>query len=433
VAILVLIGCQWGDEGKGKITDILSAEADLVARYQGGNNAGHTVVFHGKKFILHTIPSGILNPPTQCLIGNGVVIDPIALVKEMQELEGLGIDLGGRLWISESAHLILPLHGMLDRAQEKHAGAGKIGTTGRGIGGAYADKARRQGLRAGDFRKRDCFAICLKRLCDFYAPILTNLFGEKPPDVDRMVEELWPLGERIRPLLVDGADFINRKADAGAKILCEGAQGILLDIDFGTYPFVTSSNPSPGGACTGLGLSPLKIDSVLGIVKAYTTRVGEGPFPTELKDADGEKLRAEGAEFGATTGRPRRCGWFDAPAVRRSLQISGCRKIVITKLDVLDTFPTLKICTAYKIGDRVTDLLPVDLGTGDYTVEPIYEEHPGWECTTRSIPSYDALAPRARAYLERIEQLTGAEIVIVSTGFDRTDTIIRPKTSLFSR
>jgi len=431
VAILVLVGCQWGDEGKGKIVDILSNEADLVARYQGGNNAGHTVIIDGEKFILHTIPSGILSPSTQCLIGNGVVVNPLSLAEEMKKLEDRGIDLKGRLWISDTAHLILPLHCMLDKAHESHKESVRIGTTGRGIGLAYADKARRYGIRMADYRSKDRFLARLKRLCSFYAPVLEKVYGVQAATPEQMLKELWPLGERIRPLLVDGPSFINQTADNGKKILCEGAQGILLDIDFGTYPFVTSSNPSPGGTCTGLGLSPLRITAVLGIVKAYTTRVGEGPFPTELLDEDGEALRKVGDEYGATTGRPRRCGWFDAPAVRRSIQLSGAANVVITKLDVLDGFKRIKVCTHYKVGGKTVDLLPFNLGLGDFEIEPVYEELPGWEATTTGIERYEALPRETKAYLARLEELIGATIAIVSTGPDRKHTIIRGKKSLF--
>jgi adenylosuccinate synthase len=431
VSILVLVGCQWGDEGKGKIVDLLSSEAELVARYQGGNNAGHTVIIDGDKFILHTIPSGILNPDCQCLIGNGVVINPESLVEEIRELEARGIAIEGRLWIAGNAHLILPLHRMLDQANETHKEAVRIGTTGRGIGLAYADKARRYGLRISDYRSRDRFSNRLRRLCNYYAPILEKLYGVHPPSVEQMVEGLWPLGERIRPLLVDGPSYVNRAADEGKKILCEGAQGIHLDIDFGTYPFVTSSNPTPGGVCTGLGISPVRISGILGVVKAYTTRVGEGPFPTELTGEEGDLLRKLGDEFGATTGRPRRCGWFDAPVIRRSLQLSGARHLAITKLDVLDTLQTIRICTHYRIDGERAELFPFDAGVGDFNIEPVYEDHTGWETKTTGIERFEDLPANARKYLSRMEELVGARISLVSTGPDRKHTILRDKKSLF--
>jgi len=431
VPILVLVGLQWGDEGKGKIADLLAREAQWVARYQGGNNAGHTVQVNGEQFILHTVPSGILHENTRCLIGNGVVVNPMSLVEEIQSLEARGVKVEGRLFLSEQAHLILPLHRALDQAQEGHRKSFRIGTTGRGIGLAYADKARRQGLRCGDFHSRACFAACVRRLCDFYRPIFERYFETTPPDPDQMVEELWPLGERIRPLLVDAATTINAAADRGETILCEGAQGCMLDIDFGTYPFVTSSNPTPGGACTGLGLSPLRINTVLGIVKAYTTRVGEGPFPTELHGDEGEALRRLGAEYGATTGRPRRCGWFDAPAVRRSIQLSGARRMAVMKLDVLDTIPSLKICVAYRYKGQEIQLLPLDLGTSDTPAEPVYEEHPGWLASTRECRTFEELPAEARSYLRRLEEISGAEIAIVSTGPDRRSTIVRHAGSFF--
>lgn len=431
MAILVLVGCQWGDEGKGKIVDILSNEADLVARYQGGNNAGHTVIIDGNKFVLHTVPSGILSPSAQCLIGNGVVVNPLSLNEEILALEGQGIDLDGRLWISETAHLILPIHCLLDQAHEGHKASVRIGTTGRGIGLAYADKARRFGVRMVDYRSRDRFLAKLQRICDYYAPVLEKVFKVTPPTAQQMFDELWPIGERIRPLLVDGPTFLAHAAEEGKKILCEGAQGILLDIDFGTYPFVTSSNPTPGGACTGLGIPPMRISGVLGIVKAYTTRVGEGPFPTELLDENGEELRKVGAEFGATTGRPRRCGWFDAPAVRRSIQLSGAANIVITKLDVLDGFKRIKVCTHYMVDKKRVDLLPFNLGVGDFEVTPVYEEHKGWQTPLTGIKTFEALPREAKDYLNRLEELMGAHIAIVSTGPDRKHTIIRSKKSLF--
>ena len=429
--ILVLVGCQWGDEGKGKIVDILSKEAHLIARYQGGNNAGHTILTGKEKFVLHTIPSGILHPHSQCLIGNGVVIDPVSLCGEMDGLEKCGINLKGRLWISDTAHIILPLHRMLDAAREDHKGEVSIGTTRRGIGNCYADKARRQGIRAGDYRSETLFADRMRSLCAFYAPAFEHYYGSEAPNPEKMIEKLWPLGERIRPLLVDGPNMIHEAEAAGKNILCEGAQGVLLDIDFGTYPYVTSSSPASGGACTGLGISPFQLQLALGVVKAYTTRVGEGPFLTEMDGEEGENLRSLGAEFGATTGRPRRCGWFDAVAVRRSVQISGCQRIAITKLDVLDTFKSLKVCTHYQFGDETFDKIPFTIGAIEDEIQPVYEEHPGWESSTEGVTNYDDLPENAKSYLTRLEELIGAKIAIVSTGPDRVNTIWHDEPSLF--
>ncbi|MBI3735352.1 adenylosuccinate synthase, partial [Candidatus Sumerlaeota bacterium] len=333
--LLIVIGCQWGDEGKGKIVDVISQEADLVARYQGGNNAGHTVVVGTEKTILHLIPSGVLHPNVQCLIGNGVVVDPLVLEEEIQTLEAAKVDVRSRLHLAECAHVIVPYHKLLDQAQEKMRGAGKIGTTGRGIGGAYADKVARQGVRLGDYRDKDIFAEKIRALDRYYQPLFKHIFKEKIPNPDTVVDQLWAIEPTIRPLLCDSVAMINEYLARKKRVLAEGAQGVMLDIDFGSYPYVTSSSPSTGGVCTGLGIAPQHIKQVLGVVKAYTTRVGEGPFPTEILGDIGEFLRAEGNEFGATTGRPRRCGWFDACVLRRSVQVAGVTSIALTKLDVL--------------------------------------------------------------------------------------------------
>ena len=422
--LLVLTGCQWGDEGKGKVVDVLAGSADLVARYQGGNNAGHTVVIGGKKYVLHLIPSGILHEDVNCLIGNGVVIDPEVLVEEIKALEDDGISVHGRLFISQNAHLILPYHRLMDKTMERLRGKGKIGTTGRGIGYAYGDKIIRQGVRALDMLDKERFAQKVRTAMDFYTPIFEKVFGEPCPGADDMIDRIFPLSDQLREMIVDGVTLVNQYLEEGRRILAEGAQGMMLDIDFGTYPYVTSSNPSPGGVCTGLGVGPQFISGVLGIAKAYTTRVGSGPFPTELVDNAGEQLRKIGEEYGATTGRPRRCGWFDAVVMRRSLQISGARDLAITKLDVLDSFETLKICTAYRHKGKMVGLFPSGLEDSS-DVEPIYETLPGWGEKTSGIQTYEELPSGARAYLERIEELLDVRIVIISVGPERADTIIR--------
>jgi len=422
--LLVLLGCQWGDEGKGKIVDFLSGDVDLVARYQGGNNAGHTVVIAGKQYIQHLIPSGILHEKTACLIGNGVVVDPEVLREELDTLEKNGISVEGRLFISQNAHLILPYHRLMDKALERMRGKGKIGTTGRGIGCAYGDKITRQGVRVLDLLDPERFARKVEKALDYYRPIFEGILGEQCPTTQAVIDQIGPLADFIRGFVVDGVSMINRYIEQGKRVLAEGAQGIMLDIDFGTYPFVTSSNPSPGGVCTGLGVGPRKINSILGVVKAYTTRVGAGPLPTELLDDVGEKLRTEGAEFGATTGRPRRCGWFDAVVLRRTLQISGITDIVITKLDVLDSFPEIKICTGYRFQGEILDLFPFGIEE-EAEVEPIYETLPGWREKTTGIKQFDSLPENARAYLHRIEQLLDARVAIVSVGPGRENTIMR--------
>ncbi len=428
--LLIVIGCQWGDEGKGKIVDVIAAEADLVARYQGGNNAGHTVVVGEQKTILHLIPAGVLNPHVQCLIGNGVVVDPIVLEEEIKTLEAARIDVRSRLHLSECAHMIVPYHKLLDQAQEKMRGSGKIGTTGRGIGGAYADKVSRQGLRLGDYRDKEIFSEKIHALDRFYKPLFKHIFHEKIPSPGDVVDQLWKIEPTIRPLLCDSVAMVNDYLDKDKKVLCEGAQGVMLDIDFGTYPYVTSSNPSTGGVCTGLGIAPRHVNSVLGVVKAYTTRVGEGPFPSEIIGDIGDFLQAEGNEFGATTGRPRRCGWFDATVLRRSIQVCGVTSIALTKLDVLDKLEEIKLCTAYKTPDgKRIEMIPMDLNLLK-KCEPIYEAMPGWSTPSHGAATYKELPKAARKYVERIEQLLGVGIEAVSVGAGRKLTILR-KSSFF--
>lgn len=424
MSLLVIVGCQWGDEGKGKIVDFIAREADLVARYQGGNNAGHTIVVGDEKTVLHLIPSGVLYPNVHCLIGNGVVVDPLILEEEIAMLEGKGLSVRDRLHIGEGAHVILPYHKLLDQAQEKMRGEGKIGTTGRGIGGAYADKVARQGVRIGDFRSKDRFAEKIRGLERYYLPLFENVFHESVPTADEVVDEVWPAEKTVLPLICDSITMVNDYLSQGRRVLAEGAQGVMLDIDFGTYPYVTSSSPSTGGVCTGLGVPPRRVNSVLGVVKAYTTRVGEGPMPTELKDGVGALLQERGGEFGATTGRPRRCGWFDACVVRRTVQVAGITSIALTKLDVLDSFEEIKVCTGYKTpGGDVLELMPLDAGVLE-GCEPQYETLTGWNHEIVA-ESYDDLPEAARAYVERIEDLVGVKIEAVSIGARRKMTILR--------
>jgi adenylosuccinate synthase len=427
VPLHVVVGCQWGDEGKGKVVDLLSREADLVCRYQGGANAGHTIKFDDKEFILHLIPSGILQDSTRCLIGNGVVVDPVSLSDEIDMVEKLGVpNVMERLRVAETAHLILPYHKRMDQVQEKRRGAGKIGTTGRGIGGAYADKVQRQGIRLIDLRNKDQFAKKVKSVYENYEPLFRHIFEEEIDSPDKIVEEVWPAAERLIPLSCDGALYVNKALNRGERVLAEGAQGVLLDIDHGTYPYVTSSSPATGGVCTGLGVGPNHITQVLGIVKAYTTRVGEGALPTEFDAEFAEQMRDLGGEFGATTGRPRRCGWFDAPAVRRSLMISGINDIALMKLDVLDTLEKIKICTSYKIDGKTHDIMPNGINK-DMVIEPIYEEVDGWQTSLVDLKHEDELPEKALAYIARLEELLNARTTIVSVGPRRRQTIFRSK------
>jgi len=424
VPLLALIGCQWGDEGKGKVVDFLSSEVDLVARYQGGNNAGHTVVISGKQYILHLIPSGILHPGVDCLIGNGVVVDPLVLREEIQTLEQTGIKVWERLYISQNSHLIMPYHCVLDKAVERLRGKGKLGTTGRGIGYAYSDKALRQGIRAMDLLDKDRFASKVRSVMKFYNLIFAHLSKDETLDPDEVIETIFPLSEYLKELIVDGVTLVNRSLDQGKNLLAEGAQGVMLDIDFGTYPFVTSSNPTPGGVCSGLGIAPERISSMIGVVKAYTTRVGSGPMPTELSGDTGNLLREKGAEFGATTGRPRRCGWMDTVVLRRTLQITGIKRIAITKLDVLDSFESLKICTAYKYKGEILEYFPFGLEDCE-GLEPVYEEVPGWQQDTNQAREPGALPENARRYIERIGEILNAEVAMVSVGPGRVQTIVK--------
>ncbi|WP_367027206.1 adenylosuccinate synthase [Methylococcus sp. ANG] len=420
---IVVIGTQWGDEGKGKLVDLLTEHANAVVRFQGGHNAGHTLVIDGRKTVLHLIPSGILRDSVTCLIGNGVVLSPEALMQEIGVLESVGLSIRDRLIISEACALILPVHVALDNAREAARGGKAIGTTGRGIGPAYEDKVARRGLRAGDLRDTVGLPERLRELLDYHNFILTRYYGAQGVDFQETLDNLLDLGAKICPMLGDVAGILHRYRAAGENVLFEGAQGAMLDIDHGTYPYVTSSNTTAGGASCGTGVGLLNFDYVLGITKAYATRVGNGPFPTELLDATGEILTQKGAEFGATTGRRRRCGWFDAVLMRRSAKLNGLSGICLTKLDVLDGLPKIGICIGYRYDGQEIDTVPI--GADNYArCEPIIEEMPGWEESTAGIRTLDDLSANARAYIKRLEETIGVNVDIISTGPDRQDTIV---------
>ena len=421
--VAVVVGMQWGDEGKGKIIDLFAENVDVVARYQGGNNAGHTICFGETEFVLHLIPSGIFHKGKLCVIGNGVVVDPIALADEMRQLEEVDIDLKGRLVISDRANIIMPYHGVSDQGRENENGKfQKIGTTGRGIGPSYADKIARSGIRTCDLRDEKYLRSRLEANYEEKSQVLKSLYGRQLSGVDRLYDDLMVFRETILNYLADTHLLMDDLISQNKKILCEGAQGTMLDVDHGTYPFVTSSNSSAGGACTGLGIPPTKIDRVLGVVKAYTTRVGEGPFPTELFDEDGEQLGKVGHEFGATTGRPRRCGWFDALVARYAIKINGIDALILTKIDVLDWFKTIKVCTGYKFEGQVYSDMPADPKVLK-NCEPVYTEHEGWMEKTAGIRDFDQLPEKARNYVKHLSNLLETSFLIVSTGPDRKDTI----------
>jgi adenylosuccinate synthase len=420
---VVVLGAQWGDEGKGKVVDLLTARADAVVRFQGGHNAGHTLVIGGTKTVLHLIPSGILHEGVECIIGNGVVVAPDALLEEIGKLEAAGVDARSRLRVSEACPLILPVHVALDRARETRRGAGAIGTTGRGIGPAYEDKVSRQGVRVNDLFRPERFAAKLEALLDQHNFSLRHYFGVEPVDYRRTLDECLAYAEDLRPLITDVPARLRDLRRGGASVMFEGAQGALLDIDHGTYPFVTSSNTTAGGVSSGTGVGPLYLDYVLGITKAYTTRVGGGPFPTELTEETGQYLARRGQEFGATTGRPRRCGWFDAVALRRVAEVNSLSGLCITKLDVLDGLPTLKICVGYRCGGEVCRDIPMGADSLA-TCEAEYVELPGWQESTVGARTLDTLPENARAYLRRIEEITEVPIDMISTGAERDENII---------
>ncbi len=420
---VVIIGAQWGDEGKGKVVDLLTDRARVVARFQGGHNAGHTLVIDGKKTVLHLIPSGILREGVRCVIGNGVVLHPPSLLKEVRALRDEGVPAEERLRISPACALILPSHVALDQAREKARGSRAIGTTGRGIGPAYEDKVARRALRISDLFHRERFAAKLGEVLDYHNFVLQEYFREEPVAFQDVLEEYLELGRILEPMVTDVTQILWESRQAGENGLYEGAQGSLLDIDLGTYPFVTSSNTTAGGASTGTGLGPRYFDYVLGIVKAYATRVGAGPFPTELEDAMGRHLAERGHEFGSTTGRPRRCGWFDAISLRRAVINNSISGLCITKLDVLDGLETIRICVGYRTrqGDCYTPPLGAE---GFEDCEPIYVEMPGWEGSTAGLTRLDELPENARAYLRKIEELVEVPIDMISTGPDRSETIM---------
>jgi adenylosuccinate synthase len=418
---IAVLGAQWGDEGKGKIVDMLTPHFATVARYQGGHNAGHTVFVQGRKFVLHLIPSGILHPGVTCIIGNGVVVDPQALFKEIDELGRMGVAVDGRLLISEKAHVILPYHRELDVLSEARRGERKIGTTSRGIGPAYEDKIGRRGIRICDLLGD---RAALQEEVRENVNARNQIIKDSTLDWKPLFDQLLAYGERIRPWAADISLFLARTIKEGKAVMFEGAQATLLDIDHGTYPFVTSSNASVGGVCTGLGVPPRAIGGVLGVAKAYTTRVGEGPLPTELSGALAERLREGGQEYGASTGRPRRCGWFDAVVVRYSARINGLDALALTKLDVLDGLPEVLLCTGYKTPGGTLSEFPADLRSLA-AAEPVYETLPGWSAPTKGATKIDQLPPEARRYIERLETVSGVPCAIISTGSDRSETIVR--------
>jgi adenylosuccinate synthase len=422
MACLIIVGTQWGDEGKGKIVDLLTERADAVVRYQGGNNAGHTVMFGEQTFILHLLPSGILRKTTS-ILGNGVVIDLAEMIKEIDELAQMDISVEDHLHISDRAQLVMPWHKTFDRLGEEQKGKNKIGTTGRGIGPAYEDKVRRSGMRVGDLLEPELFKARLEEIVEEKNKLLELYYKSDEPSfsAEEIFLEFTAYLKILKPYIRDTPLLVNQMIEQGKNILFEGAQGTFLDLDHGTYPFVTSSNTLAGGACAGTGIGPTRINEVLGIVKAYTTRVGSGPFPTELLDNDGDLLQSEGNEFGATTGRPRRCGWFDALLVRQAVRLNGISSMAVMKLDVLDKFDTLKIAVSYRLSNgEHTENLPRSLEN----VTPVLEEMPGWKCNSAGITEYDQLPREMLAYLERISELVGAKVSIISTGPKREETIV---------
>ncbi|MEA3488726.1 MAG: adenylosuccinate synthase [Candidatus Omnitrophota bacterium] len=421
--VTVLVGAQWGDEGKGKVIDILTEDVQYIVRYQGGNNAGHTVVIEDDKYVLHLIPSGILHEGKTCVIGHGVVVDPKALIEEIELLRSKGIICEGRLKVSDKAHIIFPYHKKIDELREARRKKGRIGTTKKGIGPCYADKVARVGIRMADIYDEKYFKKRLQNNIEEKNTILKNLYGFEGFSADEIFGDYVKHAEALKDFVCDTTLLLNEALTSGDSILFEGAQGTFLDVDYGTYPYVTSSNSTAGGACTGAGIGPSRIDRVLGVVKAYTTRVGEGPFPTEFGPDLMEEIRKKGGEFGATTGRARRCGWFDSVLVRNSVAINGIDKVVITKLDVLDELESIRICTAYRYKDRDYRSIPGEPGFLD-KCEPVYEDHPGWKKETSRIKSYDELPGNARKYLDRIKELIGTDIMLVSVGKSRKQTLI---------
>jgi len=422
---VIVVGAQWGDEGKGKIVDIYSEFADTIVRPTGGNNAGHTLIVKGEKFVFHLIPSGILHSGKRCVIGNGVVVDPKVLFSEVDRLKERGfLSDDAQLKVGLLANVILPYHITLDKGREEKLGSRKIGTTARGIGPCYEDKMARIGIRACDLVRPEVFGEKLEANLELKNFLLKNYYGAEEVDFRKTYEEYLAFGERLKPYLIDTSLFINREIQRGAKILFEGAQGTLLDVDHGTYPYVTSSNTTAGGVCTGSGVGPTKISAVIGVSKAYTTRVGSGPFPTELFDDDGQMMRDRGQEYGATTGRPRRCGWFDAPAMRYAARLNGLSSVALTKLDVLTGMPRIKVCVGYEIEGVRRDEVPMSLSEFE-AIRPVYEEAEGWKEDISSAREYGDLPKAAQKYIRMLEEITDVEVSLVSVGADRNETIIR--------
>jgi len=423
MSIRVVVGAQWGDEGKGKIVDHLSKEADYVVRYQGGANAGHTLKFDGKKVVLHLIPSGIFNGDARCIIGNGVVIDPHALLEEIENIESMGFNLEGRLFISNAAHIILPYHQTLDQIKEKHRGDEAIGTTGRGIGPAYVSKVSRVGIRAGDLFHPEVLKQKIESNLADINKALEFIYGEEPMDPKPILDNALEAADELCPYVSNTSNILHQAIENKESILLEGAQGSLLDIDHGTYPYVTSSSPTSGGACTGSGIPPTAIEKVMGISKAYCTRVGNGPFPTELLDESGELLREKGQEFGATTGRPRRCGWIDLVALKYAVRTNGINELALTKMDVLNGFEEIKLCTGYDINGEHTDIFSLDLSDIE-AVKPVYKTMPGWQEDINLCSTVDELPEEAKNYLRFVQDYLGVDLKILSTGPNRTETIV---------
>jgi adenylosuccinate synthase len=419
--VQIIVGAQWGDEGKGKVVDMLSEHADIVARYQGGANAGHTVCIGDRQYVLHLIPSGMFHPHITCVIGNGVVIDPAALMSEIGQLESFGINIKGRLLISHNAHLIMPYHKQLDAIREGQT-ANKIGTTGRGIGPSYIDKCMRVGIRIVDLLDRDVLARKLKTNIEEKNTLLTRLYGESRIDVDALIHEYQEFDRTIDEYVTDTALYLNTALKQGKRVIAEGAQGALLDIDHGTYPYVTSSNPTSGGACTGLGIPPTAITSVVGVAKAYCTRVGNGPFPTEQNNPAGAQLQTLGNEFGATTGRPRRCGWFDVVAMKYSAMINGIENLAITKLDVLDTLGEIPVCVGYEYKGKRLKTFPTDIASLERT-RPVYEIFRGWQTSLSDVRTYGDLPEKAHQYVEALARLTGTTLWLISVGPRRDQSV----------
>lgn len=420
---VVVIGAQWGDEGKGKVVDLLTDRVQAVVRFQGGHNAGHTLVINGVKTALNLIPSGIMRPGVGCLIGNGVVLSLTALISEIEKVEATGAEVRSRLRISEAAPLVLPVHARLDQARELARGEAKIGTTGKGIGPAYEDKVARRAIRVGDLFSRELLAAKLGELLAYHNFVLQHYYKEEPVDFQATLDDLLRYAEVVRPMVADVTEMLRQHLLAGDNVLFEGAQGALLDIDHGTYPFVTSSNTTAGGAATGTGVGPRQLDYVLGIVKAYATRVGSGPFPTEQDNDLGQQLRDKGAEYGTVTKRPRRCGWFDAVAARRSIFNNSVSGLCVTKLDVLDELDEIHLCVGYRVDGIAVEVPPIG-ADGFARIEPVYEVMPGWRSSTFGIQSFDGLPVNAQRYLRRVEEVTGTPVAMVSTGPDRVHTIV---------